>query len=301
MIIVLAGATGFIGSHVLKELINRGDSVILLKRTTSDISRIRDLLRFVVSYDIDITPIQEIFYNNMIDVVINLSGVYGRKGELPTEMVSSNLCFPLHMLEQAIKNNVKVYINTDSFYNNQYLKPKNMLPYILTKKHLTEWFPVLSKDINIINMKLHHVYGPDDNNTKFIPWLLQQHLENVETINLTEGQQCRDFIYIDDVVNGFLCVLKNMESQGIPEIGVQEYEVGTGQIITLRQFVEIFHDIFCKKRNENISQLNFGNLKYNDGELMDVQSHVDKLIHLGWSPRISIQEGISRLISSSLR
>lgn len=301
MVILLAGATGFIGSHVLKELIDRGDSVILLKRTTSDVSRIRDLLRNVIKYDIDITPIHEIFSMNRIDIVLNLAGVYGRKGELPSEMVSSNLCFPLIMLEQAIKNNVKAFINTDSFYNNQNLKPKNMLPYILTKKHLVEWFSVLSKDINIINMKLHHVYGPYDNNTKFIPWLLQQHLENSETINLTEGEQRRDFIYIDDVVKSFSCVLENIESQRISEIGIQEYEVGTGQIVTLRQFVEIFHDIFCSIRKDNICQLNFGSLKYNDGELMDVQSHVDKLINLGWSPRIRIQEGISELITSALR
>ncbi len=74
-------------------------------------------------------------------------------------------------------------------------------------------------------MKIFHMYGPGDSPNKFIPWLIAQLKNNVPKIDLTAGEQTRDFIYIDDVCTAFKTVCDKMDD--IPE-RFASFEVGTG-------------------------------------------------------------------------
>ena len=80
--ILLTGATGFIGSHLLEYLVRKGYEIVVLKRSTSDISRISKIINDVHTYDVDKTPIELAFKNHKIEVVMNLATSYGKKNEL---------------------------------------------------------------------------------------------------------------------------------------------------------------------------------------------------------------------------
>ena len=78
MRILLTGATGFLGSYLLRLFVKSGYEVIALKRTTSNTYRIDSYLKKVTLYDIDKVNLEDIFKNHKIDIVINTVTKYLR-------------------------------------------------------------------------------------------------------------------------------------------------------------------------------------------------------------------------------
>ena len=83
--ILLTGATGFLGSHLLEALLKEGHEVTILKRSTSDTWRIEHLLSQVTAFDVDVLPLQGVFEKNKIDCVVHLATSY-RKYSGPEEV-----------------------------------------------------------------------------------------------------------------------------------------------------------------------------------------------------------------------
>ena len=149
----------------------------------------------------------------------------------------------------------------------------------------------MTKDykFTFINMKLEHMYGPKDNFSKFIPFLIENMLRNKEEIKLTRGEQERDFIYIDDVVSAYIVILKN-----ISQFNKKFYdiEVGTGISIKIRDVSNLI-----KKLCNSTTKLKFGALPYRKNEVMKSYANPVFLKKIGWSPLINIKEGLERTIS----
>ncbi|EDM2890084.1 CDP-abequose synthase, partial [Salmonella enterica subsp. enterica serovar Typhimurium] len=62
-------------------------------------------------------------------------------------------------------------------------------------------------DISFVNMRLEHVYGPGDGENKFIPYIIDCLNKKQSCVKCTTGEQIRDFIFVDDVVNAYLTIL----------------------------------------------------------------------------------------------
>ena len=106
---------------------------------------------------------------------------------------------------------------------------------------------------------------------------------------MTPGEQKRDFIYIDDVVSAFLLILDNCASK---ESGYFDYEIGTGDTISIRQFVEL-----SKQLSGNThTKLNFGAVPYRENEAMETFVNTAAIRALGWEPGTSLVEGLSKMI-----
>ncbi len=116
--VLLTGATGFIGSHLLEELINQNYEVIILKRSFSNTWRIDHLLDNITFYDIDKVPIENIFDNHEINYVVHLATYYKKTHEYNDieEMMESNITIPTKILEQMRLHSVEYFINTGTFF-----------------------------------------------------------------------------------------------------------------------------------------------------------------------------------------
>lgn len=284
--ILITGATGFLGSHILKGILqNKSDNIIVLKRSFSNTFRIDDALNSprVKSYDIDIVGVETVFKENKVDTIIHCATNYGRDNSSAEEIFEANLNFPLKLVKQGLLHGTKTFINTDTVID------KNVNEYSLSKKQFLEQLIALSKDIKAINMLLEHFYGPFDNDSKFTSFVIHKLLKNAESIDLTKGEQKRYFIYIDDVVDAYLKILDNLNN--IPN-GFSQFEVSTRESISIRDFVEL-----CKKLTENTNtNLNFGAVPYRVNELMDSKTDISVLEKLGWEPKTSLEEGILKTI-----
>ncbi|MBE0472554.1 MAG: NAD-dependent epimerase/dehydratase family protein, partial [Methyloprofundus sp.] len=232
--VLLTGANGFLGSHLLEALIKQGYQVVVLKRSTSNLWRIEHLAGQYKSYDVDSQPLEQAFEEQRIYCVIHTACHYGRNGDPVSQIVESNLMFGLRVLDACLKFEVETFINTDTFFNNKNFNQKYLGAYTLSKKQFVEWLQLTSERIQVVNLKLQHIYGPKDEGNKFIPWIVLQLKQNVDSVKLTSGQQKRDFIFIDDVVSAYLIILERKSLLA----NFSEYDVGTGKKQTLKSFVK---------------------------------------------------------------
>jgi CDP-paratose synthetase len=285
MKILLTGATGYLGSHLARALIANGHYVIALKRQTSSLQRLGGIEDQVCFYDVEnldlARPFQE---RGHIDALVHTAGCYGRAGESASEVFEANVAFPLRLLETAALFNTDIFLNTDTIlypYCNA---------YSLSKKQFSEWGKQLSTDnkIRFLNIRLEHMYGPDDDSSKFMTWIVEQCAKNTPTIELTAGEQMRDFIHIDDVVEAYMILLQNL---GEIDNQYQEIGLGSGSPICLRNLVETVHRI-----SRSSSKLHFGVMPYREHELMKSRADIVYLKLLGWLPKKKLEDGIAAMI-----
>ena len=283
--ILLTGATGFLGSHILKNLLDNNFNVIILKRSFSNTWRIDDILDKTIAYNIDKIDIEKTFKENKIDIVIHTATKYGRKNESFLEILDSNLFFPLKLLDLSLRYNVKTFLNTDTTAYNHFINY-----YSLTKMQFVEWLKLLDNKIRIFNLKLEYIYGEADDTSKFLPMLIINLLKGVNTIDLTPGNQERDFIYVEDVVNAYIDII--LEKDNFSN-GFYEYSIGSGESIKIKDLVLLIK----KMTNNEVTQLNFGALQYRSNEIMYSKANIKKIRdEVGWTPKFSLEEGLKRTV-----
>ena len=284
--ILLTGATGFLGSKLLESLLSFNYKVIILKRSKSDLWRIKHLIQDVKSYDVDIDFQEKAFTEQKIDCVIHTACNYGRNTSLIKEVIDSNLNFGLKILNSCIKYNVKSFLNSDT------LLEKNLNTYTLSKKQFVEWLKIKTDKIQVINVRIELMYGSKDDVHKFVPWIISQLNQNVKKIELTSGIQKRDFIYVDDVVSAYITILNKLEDLH----KYNEFDVGTGKLVSVRKFLELLKDLYISNYGETKTKFAFGELPYREKEIMTVKVNNQPLIDLGWSPNVDLQQGIRNIL-----
>lgn len=287
-IILLTGATGFLGSHLLEALLAKGHKVVIFKRSTSNVWRIEHLMSQVVSYDVDLQPLELAFKEQQIDYVMHTACHYGRNGDSITQIVETNLMFGLRILDVCLKFNTKTFFNTDTLLH------KGLNIYTLSKKQFVDWLEKNSGKIQVVNLKLEHMYGPKDDTAKFVPWILSQLKENVPEIRLTKGEQFRDFIYIDDVVSAYLTTLEKVSSLE----SFTNFEVGSGNLVSIKDFLVKIVKSYQANIGVSFTKLNFGAIPYRVDEMMTVELNNQPLIDLGWKPNVDIDSGIVTILKA---
>jgi len=289
--IVLTGATGFLGSNILGKLLADGYEVAAIVRTTSSLSRIENWINHpnLKVFDIEKVNPRVIFEENSVEVIVHTATEYGRGKGTVSKILDSNLILPIRLIELGIEFKMICFINTDSYFNKGGNSYSNLLNYSLSKKSLLIWLKQLSNQMRVINITLEHMYGPGDSRSKFVENLIQEiAVERVPRVHLTHGHQKRDFVYVDDVAEAFI---KLIEYGLKHEFTFKNFEVGTGESIQVRDFAQMVKDI-----SNSSSILGFGDIAYRSDEIMDSKANVSAIAELGWLPRIDAKEGLCRII-----
>lgn len=281
MKILLTGATGFIGQYLYRALLKNNHELYLLKRpnhkrTVS--SPLQPLETYHLQQLLNASP------PPALDLVIHCATEYNGTTE-QANLFDCNLFLPMKLMQFCASQHIP-FINTDSFYSQMPVSETITRAYILSKKQCFEWGVLLreTSDLHLINLRLEHVYGPFDNHNKWLPSLIQACLKN-EAIELTPGKQIRDFIYIDDVIDAYLIVINNLQHVN--------HEVGTGKPLSIAEM-----SFLVKSLSNSDATIELGAIPYPPGELMHAVANNHSLKRLGWEPKISLNEGLQKTISS---
>jgi nucleoside-diphosphate-sugar epimerase len=282
--ILLTGGTGFLGSHLLKKLLQDNYDVIVLKRSSSSVWRIKDYALQVTFYDInDDTNFKKIINDHKIDAIIHAATNYQDKDL--NKILQTNIIFPVKLLDAAQNSDVKLFINTDTFFTKNvgysYLNRYSVSKQILTTLLQQYQHPV------IVNLRLEHVFGERDSKNKFVTYLIEDLINNKPVIDFTEGTQERDFIYIDDVVDAYLKTITQFKKFN----GYQSFEIGRGSALSIRSFVEKAHAI-----SGSASVLRFGQLPQRAGEFTNSTANTEFRDLTGWTAQTDIESALKRLI-----
>lgn len=280
--ILITGASGYLGKNLVEYLLLSNYKLILLVREKSNIAYLDALPQNFRIYKSSLSSYVDIFYENKVDVIIHTAASYGRKGESLSSILDANLFFPIKLLDAALKYKVKFFINTDTAL------PKELNAYSKSKKQFLEWLQALSSEINAINVQLEYFYGPNDDKTKFITFLLDELKSNKNQIDFTDATPLRDFIYIDDVISAYATIINKLhEFKGFVDI-----QVGSGNAMMLKDIIKEVQRI-----SKNLDkELNFGAIPMRPNEIMKSCADITFLKKLGWQPNFSFEQGIIKTI-----
>lgn len=282
--ILITGTTGYLGTRLACHFLQKNYKIIALYLNENEKFHCSlEYSKNVKRYYLNKSSIKNIFDENKIDIVIHTATLYGRNNENINTMIQSNLLFPLEVLYEASVKNTEIFINTDTMLN------RNTNVYSLTKSQFSDWLEMFCEKIKCVNMRLEHFYGPEDKPVKFIAWIIEQFRKNVDSIDLTAGLQKRDFIYIDDVISAFDCVVKNQDKHILGK--VNKFDVASGTRISIRELVTQIQNMMGNTK----TKLNFGALPYRKEELLEYETDISGLKSLGWEPKVFTKEGLEKV------
>jgi UDP-glucose 4-epimerase len=295
--VLLTGATGFLGSHLLESLLEKGHKVVVLKRSTSSIWRIEHLMTQVKCYNLEKISLNEIFSDNKIEIIIHMATLY-KKFENPAdvaEMVSSNIGFPSELLVEAVNAGVKGFINTGTFFEydcskqpvNESADVKAFNFYAKTKLAFEAILRTYSQQLCINNFKLFSPFGEKDN-SKLVPLIIKSAL-NEEHLTLSAGLQKLDFIYAKDIANAYMSAIDRIVEQFYqPEFEV--FNLGSGVPLSVRDLVSIVEESLGYRID-----VEWGRASEKDIAVAYADINKAKRV-LNWVPKNGVKKGILRTI-----
>jgi len=291
MKILVTGTTGFIGGHLVRRLLNDRHEIHALTRPETDQNPLESTI--VHTHLGSTQNMIEIMEAAKPDAVIHLASLFiGEHKSADVEaLINSNVVLSTQLAEAMSVNEVRLLINVgtswqhyaDADYNpvNLYAATKQAFRSVLS-------FYLETSDLRVINLEVFDTFGPNDQREKLFN-LLNRLRVTGETISMSPGNQFLDPIYIDDVCDAFLVALKRLQSGQVKRS--ETYSVRSDDPIQLKELVKIYEKVSNIKLN-----VEWGGRPYRAREVMHPWSGGVTLP--GWSPKISVEEGVKKLLKS---
>ena len=220
--ILVTGGAGFIGSHIVDELINNSYNVIVADNLST--GRMENINNNAIFYNIDIkdkTRLETLFINNKIKYIIHLAAQasVGYSMKYPICDANENIISSLNLIELAKKYNIKKLIvsSTAAVYGEpQYLpidENHNANPssyYGLSKLTMEKYIKL--SNIDYIIFRFSNVYGPrqiPEGEAGVVSIFMDYFINNNEINIFGDGNQTRDFIYVKDIAKILFLCIKN--------------------------------------------------------------------------------------------
>ncbi len=293
--VLVTGSSGFLGSYLVEALKKRGAEVFGLDIKTKG-EDVRD-------YDL----VKNVILANKIQVVFHLAAeaIVGRAVENPREAFSTNIIGTWNVLEAC---RLSHYIDTvivassDKAYGEHiklpYKEDFDLLasyPYDVSKSCADDitrsYFSTYGLPVAITRCGNIYGYG-DFNYSRIIPNSIRALLNHQKVILYDNGNFVRDYVYIDDVVDGYIKIAEQMQRK---KLMGEVFNFSAENPITGIDLIELINDIVN------------GQLIYEKSSILKCEIKKQHLSSdkarrvLGWKPRINLKEGLERTIKWSLQ
>jgi len=299
--ILVIGGAGFVGSHTVDELIERGFTVSVLDlKSWDEAVNLHHHKKGVITYiqgDIrDFEFLEKNFAGHTH--VLHLAALVSVPESIsnPLEFNNTNITGTLNVFEAARRNNISkvVYASSAAVYGNQSSVPvaesaqtKSESPYGLHKIVNDEYAHLYGQNFNlsITGLRYFNIFGPRQNPSSPYSGVVSIFVDKIqkgEPITIYgDGKQTRDFVYVDNVVQANLLAL------GSDKRGV--YNVGIGQETSLLTLVSTIEEVVGKK-----TQIDFKNKR--EGDIERSYASIEKIkLELGYIPEVDLKNGLKKL------
>ncbi len=296
MRILVTGATGFVGPHLIRRLSAKHEVAVLLRpqARTQRLAGINPAPKQLVWDGVatSLAPLLETFHP---DAVMHLAtSFFGsvHKTEDIDAMIDGNVRFPSVLVDAMVKIGCKNLISTGSIAqhcNNATYAPLNL--FAASKQAFAD---ILTYFINVgglgraVTVELADTFGPDDPRTKLLQMLMKSAASG-EALGMSPGGQHVDFTHVDDVVSAFERALELVFE--LPMGQQRTYAVRSNKPMTVKAFVELFNSI-----NTKPAKVEWGKRNYHGPEFLTPWQQGEMLP--GWKPTISLQDGLTALLKT---
>ena len=294
--LLLIGGTGFIGTHIAKKGISLGFEVsIISKNSKPNLEKINGVEYFNININ-DHAELSHQINNKIFHYVINLCGYidhsnYFNNGE---KVIDDHFNGIRNIVNCINRTNLITFIqvgSSDEYGNNPAPQGENLRelpisPYSFAKTASTHFLQMLYLTENFPSVILRPflVYGPGQGRSRFIPQIINGCLENSD-FSVSQGEQLRDFCFIDDIVNAVFLSLNNSNLYG------EVINIASGEAVSIKEVVVLIQKII------GAGSPKFGQISYRAGENMALYADTSKAKNLlNWSSKITLKEGLKRTI-----
>jgi UDP-glucose 4-epimerase len=304
---LVTGGCGFIGSHIVDELLKRGiETNVLDDLSTGNLYNIKKhknnkLFHFTVG---DISKIKELFENEeRFDVVFHEAAIASvtQSVDNPARVFETNVNSAFKVLNFCKDNAVKkiIFASSSAVYGNFegqelseniYCNPTS--PYGASKLAIEYFLQTYWKTYGLetVSLRYFNVYGPRQISNEYsgvITIFINQLLKNQPLMIYGNGKQTRDFINIKDIVRA------NMLAMECPRAAGEIFNIGTGTQTTILELAELTQRV----TNRQTGRIIF--LRERPGDIKKSVSNVSKSEKiLGFNPSVSLFSGLSDYLNS---
>ena len=261
--VLITGATGFIGKHVLNPLLENGFEIYPVKNI--------DLL--------NANNIKKLFQEQKPNYLLHLAWE-----TTPSKYWNSELNFEwvqasIEILKQFYKNG-----GGRAVFAGTCAEETSKTPYGTCKKALKE---IAESYCSLNNIsfawgRIFFLYGSNENPKRLVPYVINNLLNNQEAL-CSDGQQIRDFLHVQDVANAFAEIL-NSDVNNIVEIS-------SGESVKIADIINKIGEITGKQE-----LIKLGYKKSSDTEPKIILGDNSKLKEIGWTPKYTIDQGLKETI-----
>jgi len=279
MKILLTGGSGFIGTAISKKLLEEGYEIII-----GDIREPRGNLREYFHF-CDVTdPFQ------VTELVEESNAVIHLAANPSPPLAEKNLRWDLNLNVVGTINVAESCSKRDRrmvFISTAMVKFAPYTCYAISKRtaemYVQRYIRKQSLDASIV--RLWNVYGPTQELGRVIPDFVEQALSRPrEFVVKGTGLDLRDFVYIDDVTEGIILVLKKGRAGEV-------YEIGSGKQVTIRELADTINKLVTGHSVPiHVTK------KIRCWRRMNVEQELWKMEQLGWRAKVSLEEGLEKVI-----
>jgi len=324
--LLVTGAAGFIGFHIARRLLERGEEVVgidnlnayydpTLKGARLELLRRHPGFRFIHIDLADRQAMEELFRAEKFQRVVHLAAQAGVRYSIthPHTYVQSNVTGFLHVIEGCRHHAVEhlVYASTSSVYG-----ANTQMPFIeqQTVDHPLTLYAATKKANELMAHSYSSLYGLPTTGLRFFtvygPWgrpdmalfLFTRHILAGTSIDVFNGgRHSRDFTYIDDIVQGVVAAVDKIAApdpnwnSAAPDPATSNapyriYNIGNQQPVELLRYIEVLERCLGRQAKKNL-------LPMQPGDLPDTWADVEALARdVGYRPSTDLETGVKRFV-----
>jgi nucleoside-diphosphate-sugar epimerase len=298
---LVTGGAGFIGSNTVDELVRRGHSVVVLDDFSSgkedNLAEVRNKITFIKGSITDIEVVRKAMHE--AEYVLHLAAKTSvpRSVKDPIETNKINIDGTLNVLVAAKELKVKrvVFAASSSAYGETPTLPKvetmqaePISPYGVTKYVGELYGQAFGRCYGLENVALRYfnIFGPRQDPSSPYSGVLAKFcsafLEDTQPVVFGDGEQTRDFTYVENAVQA------NLLACEAPSVSGKVFNVGVGGRVSLNEVVRVLGKISGKTLETKYEPPR-------DGDIRDSQADITQARELlGYEPQVSFEEGLSR-------
>jgi len=303
--ILVTGGAGFVGTNLIKRLLSLGANVTATLYETIPLEKNNDVK--YVKCDLRIPEDCKKVCANIDDVFMCAANTSGAKVMAATPLVhlTPNILMNVNMLDAAYEANVEnfLFISSNTVYpiSDSHVKEDDVTNEFYESYHIVAWMKRFTEIVcdmyatrvknpmKTIVVRPGNLYGPHDKfdweKSKVIPALIRRAMEKHDPFAVWgDGMDIKDFLYIDDFVEGLILAMEKLE-------GFEPINIASGEPVTIR---DVLGEILRTANYQNAP------VEYDSSKptmipkrMIDI-SLANEL--LGWKPKISLREGIGRTV-----
>lgn len=296
MKVLVTGGAGFIGSHVVDALIERGDKVVVVDNLISGRKeQVNSKAVFKKGSVTDWMWLNSVVKNNKIEAVVHLAAQKNARHSVddPVFDAEQNIIGTINVLEAARYNKIKrvVFSSTGGVMYGDKAKlptPESVIPvpstpYAIAKRSAEQYLRYYSEvhKVSTIALRLANIYGPRQDpkgEAGVVAIFFSKLLNKEQPIIFGSGKQTRDYLYVSDAVSAILKAI-DKRVQGI-------YNIGTGKQLSVNQ-------LYSKIEKASEIKVKAKKSKALPGEQMKSALNAQLAFKkLGWKPKINLESGL---------